>query len=158
MYNFLVKHGQQLAFGLGLLIVVIFLISVLGGLDEFTALPEEEQVTTSIFNFGLTGALALTAIAAIAMLLFGLFHIASHFRSSVKGLIGVAVLVVIFLVAYNMAPGEPQINAIAEATEKAGGISPGQLKFIGGAITTVLVLLIVATASFVLSEIRNFFK
>ena len=158
MYTFLVKNGQRLAFGLGLLIVVIFMISVVGGLDEFTALPEDEQVTTSIFNFGLVGAIILTAIAGIAMLLFGLFHIASHFRSSVQGLIGVAVLVVIFLVAYNMAPGEPESTAIAEATEKAGGISAGQLKFIGGAITTVVVLLIVAAAAFVFSEIRNFFK
>ena len=158
MYKFLVNNGQGLAFGLGLVVVVLFLFNVISGLDEFTALPEEDQASTTIFNFGLYGTLVLFLIAAAGMVLFGLYHIAVNFRGSLKGILGVVVLAVIFIVAYNMAPGEPEITAIEEATQKAGGISEGQLKFIGGAISTVLVLLAVAAASFVFSEIRNFFK
>ena len=158
MYNFLVKNGQGLAFGLGLLITVLFLVFVLSGMEEFSALPDEERAGTSIFDFGLRGALALTVVAAIAMVGFGLFHILSNFRSSVKGIIGVVVLVIVFVVAYSMAPTEPDHSAIAEAVDRAGGISDNQLKFIGGAITTAVVLVGLAAAAFVISELRNFFK
>ncbi len=158
MYNFLVKNGQGLAFGLGLLITVVFLVFVLSGMEEFSALPDEERSETSIFDFGLRGALVLAVIAAIAMVGFGLFHILSNFRSSVKGIIGVVALIGIFIVAYSMAPMEPDHNAIAEAADRAGGISDNQMKFIGGAITTAVVLTGLAAAAFVVSELRNFFK
>ena len=158
MYKFLVDNGQRLAFGLGLLITVLFLVNVLTGIDEFTALPDEERSTTSIFNLGLTGALVLTVIAAAAMIIFGLYHIASNFRSSAKGLIGVAALVVIFIIAYSTASGEPDPGAVAEAAQKVGGISDGQMKFISGSIMTAMILTGVAAAAFVISELRNFFK
>ena len=106
MYQFLVKNGQRLAFGIGLLVTVIFLVNVLSGMEEFSALPDDERSTTGIFNFGLSGAIALAIIAAISMVLFGLYHILSNFRTSVKGLIGVALLVVVFIIAYSTAAGE----------------------------------------------------
>lgn len=158
MYNFLVKNGQQVAFGLGLLITVIFLVSIFSGMEEYTMLPEEERVTTDIFNFGLRGALVLTAAAALGMILFGLYHILTNFRSSIKGILGVVALIAIFIVGYSMASAEPETTAIAEAAQKAGGISDNQMKFIGGAITTSLVLVGLGVAAFILSEIRNFFK
>jgi hypothetical protein len=42
--------------------------------------------------------------------------------------------------------------------EKVGGVSPGALKFIGGSITTSIIISVIAIAAFVISEIRNFFK
>lgn len=158
MYKFLVNNGQRLAFGIGLLVTVLFLISVFSGMEEFTMLPDEERVTTDIFNFGLYGALVLAVVAAAAMVLFGLYHILTNFRSSFRGIIGVAVLVVIFIIAYSLASAEPETTSIAESAQRAGGISENQMKFIGGSILTVLVLLGLATAAFVLSELRNFFK
>ncbi len=158
MYQFLVKRGQAVGFGLGLLITVVFLISVFSGLERYSTMPEEEQVNTTIFNAGLYGAIALAVIAAVAMILFGLIHILSNFKGSLRGIIGFAALVVVFLVAYGTASGEAQ-GIIKGAVEKAGStITPGNLKFISGGITTALVLVAGAAAAFVLSEIRNFFK
>ncbi len=78
------------------------------------------------------------------------------------GIIGFAVLLGIFFISYSMASGEvtPFIQGAVDKFKDAGNgtLSPGNLKFIGGGISTVGVLLAVAVAAFVLSEIRNFFK
>jgi len=160
MYKFLVKNGQLLAFGLGVVITAIFLFSVIGGLDQFNELPEEDQVTTTIFNAGITGAVILIIVAAISLVAFGLFQVLGDLRGSLKGLIGLAVLVVVFFIAYSSANGvaSNEIDPIANAIERVGGIDPGNLKFIGGAIVTAMVLVATAFASFVLAEIINFFK
>jgi len=157
MYNFLVRNGQLVAFLLGVVITVIFLISVFSGIGEFNMLAEEEQLSTTIFDFGLKATIVLIVITAIAMLLFGIYHVATNFRSSLKGIIGLVVLVIVFFVTYSAASGEAS-GAVAEAAEKAGGLTAGNLKFISGAITTALILIGLAAASFVLSEIRNIFK
>lgn len=157
MYQFLVKHGQSIGFGLGLVVTVIFLISVLSGLDSYSTLPEEEQVNTTIFNAGLYGAIILTVVAALGMLIFGLYHMLSNFKTSLKGIIGFAVLIVVFLIAYSTASGTPE-GIVADAVEKSGTITANNLKFISGGVTTALVLIGVAALAFVLSEISNLFK
>ena len=161
MYNFLTKNGQSLAFGLGTIIVVLFLINIFTGLPSFEALPEEQQDSTGIFNFGITGAITLVIIAALAMVLFGLFHVATNFKSSRKGIIGLVVLVGIFIAAYATDSGEVSsfIKPAVEKFESTGGtITPNNLKFISGGMTTVGVLMGLAVAAFVIAEIRNFFK
>jgi hypothetical protein len=55
------------------------------------------------------------------------------------------------------APGEVT-GIMATTVEKVGGVSPFALKFIGGSITTSLIITAIAIIVFVLSEIRNFFK
>jgi hypothetical protein len=157
MYNFLVKNGQLVAFLLGVVITVVFLISVFSGIGEFNMLAEEEQLSTTIFDFGLKATVVLIIVTAISMLLFGIYQVATNFRSSLKGIIGLVVLIIVFFVTYSAASGEAS-GAVAEAADKAGGLTPGNLKFISGAITTALILIALAAASFVLSEIRNIFK
>ena len=161
MYKFLSKNGQTLAFLLGVVLVGIFLISVISGLDSWNP-NSDNKYDTGIFNFGLTAARGLIIIAALGMLVFGLFHVATNFRGSIKGIIGFAILLAIFFIAYNSASGEPEPfieGAIAnfEGSQNVD-LTPGNLKFIGGGISTVIILAAVAAAAFVLSEIRNLFK
>jgi hypothetical protein len=161
MYKFLTKNGQTLAFGLGVLITVIFLGMVLANVGEFTALPEEEQEYTGIFNFGLIGAIVLAVFASAAMVFFGLFHVVADFKGSIKGILGFAVLLVVFLIAYSTASTEasPYIQGAIDNFEKGGAEFSGQnLKFISGGITTTLVLVAVAALAFVVSEVTNLFK
>jgi heme/copper-type cytochrome/quinol oxidase subunit 2 len=157
MYNFLVKNGQLVAFLLGVVITLIFLISVFSGIGEFNMLSEEEQDATTIFDFGLKATVVLIIITAASMLLFGIYQVATNFRSSLKGIIGLVVLIIVFFVTYSAASGEAT-GAVAEAADKAGGLTAGNLKFISGSITTAIILVALAAASFVLSEIRNIFK
>ncbi len=162
MYNFLTKNGQTIAFGLGVVLVAIYFISVNSGLNEFNLLPEEQQSQTSIFNFGLNAAIGLTILSAIAMLVFGIYQIATNVKGSLKGIIGIAVLIIVFIVSYNMSSGTAETEYIADAIKKyetdGRKITEGNLKFIGGSISTALVVITIAAGAFVLSEIRNFFK
>jgi hypothetical protein len=162
MYNFLVKNGQALAFGLGTLIVVVFFAMVLPNSSGFMDLPREEQYTTSMFNFGIQMAVVLIVAATAAMVLFGLFQIFSNLKGSVKGLIGFGALVAVFVIAYS-ATSTDVSPAIQESINKfqisqEAEITEGHLKMIGGGITTALVLSAVAFVSFIVFEIINFFK
>lgn len=148
MYNFLVKNGQLLAFGLGILITVIFLISVTSGIADFEMMSEEDQGNTTIFNAGLTGAMVLTVVAAAAMLIFGLLQVFSNLKGSAKGLLGAGVLVVLFLIGYSTAGGNCNEEGISEAT----------CQMIGGGIITAMALVSLSALAFVVSEVSNFFK
>jgi hypothetical protein len=161
MYKFLTKNGQTMAFGLGVLITVIFLISVVSNMGEFTAMAEEKQVETSIFDVGLYGAIALTIIAAVAMVVFGLFQVITSFKSSMKGILGFVALLVVFFVSYSMTETDvtPYIQGAIDKFEQGGAVFTDEnLKFISGGISTTLVLVVVAAAAFVISEITNLFK
>ena len=161
MYKFLTKNGQALAFGLGVLITAIFLISVVSNMETFSAMSEEEQDKTGIFNFGLSSAIALAFFAALFMLGFGLIQIFSNLKGSLKGLIGVAILVVIFFVTYSMSSAEPTayIQGAIDKFESGGAVfNNNTLKFIGGGIGTTVALVAIAALAFVVSEITNLFK
>jgi hypothetical protein len=164
MYKFLVKNGQTIAFLLGVVIVAIFVVSIFSGLSAFDEYSDSKY-ETGIFDFGLYGAIFLIIVTAFAMVGFGVFQILSNLKGSVKGLIGFGVLVVLYLVAYNTSNGdlnnlEPSIKGAIEKFESSGNgiITSGNLKFIGGSITTVGVLVAVAALAFIVAEIRNLFK
>ena len=156
MYKFLAKNGQALAFGLGILVTAIFLLMALPNTD---LIDTENPQNVNIFNFGLQATIALIIIAALAMILFGLFQVISTFRTSWKGILGFAILIVIFIVAYSTANSSlaNEVQAIQAAAADAG-VTDANLKFIGGSIITLLILVIVAVAAFVIFEIINFFK
>lgn len=149
MYDLLAKRGQLFAFALGILICIIFLASAIGGgAGEIETLPDEEKYGTSIFNFGLSAAIFLAAAAALGMLLFGVYQVVSHLKGSIKGLIGLGAIVVIFFIAYSSTSG-----ACA-----SGELTEGVCKFIGGGITTAIFLIAAAALGFVVGEVLALFK
>ena len=156
MYQFLTKNGTSVAFGLGLLIAILFLFSVLGGLDGFNALPKDDKGTTSIFNIGLQAALVLIVLCAIVALLFGIYHLVTNPKGAVKLIIGLAVLVGLIIVLYSIST--PEKSGPIFETIQEFNISDNVSKFISAALSTVLILAGLAALSFVVSEIRNLFK
>lgn len=156
MYKFLSKNGQLIGFGLGALVSILFLISWLSGTSSMMALPEEERYKTGIFDIGLIGSLFLIGLALIAVVVFGFTHTASNFKSSVRGLIGVGILVVIFIISYSTASAETS-GIVADAAQKMGA-SDNTIKLIGAGINTVIILSIITFGALILSEVRNFFK
>ena len=172
MYKFLTKNGQVLAFGVGILISIIFLLNILpvaAEIQDVAAAMATSSTSTgaiaemldnlSQLNFGLFSTILLIAIAAIAMVLFGLFQVASSFRTSWKGILGFAILVVVFLVAYSTANSNlaNEVQAI-QASAADADVTGANLKFIGGSIITLVILIVVAVAAFIIFEIINFFK
>jgi len=156
MYNFLSRYGQLIAFGLGALLTVIFLATAFSSADEFNALSDSEQMETTIFNFGLYSAIILTVACAAAILIAGLIFTALNLKNSLKALIGLAVIIIIFFIAYNMA--DPKGAGSLARTILEEGIQDKSSRFISGAISTALVLGIGAIVAFVVSEVSNLFK
>ena len=155
MYNFLSKNGQLFAFILGLIVTAIFLFSVFGGLDSFNALAEDQRATTNIFDFGLYAAMGLTVACAALALLFGLGQTLFNPKGAIKGIIGLAVLAGLYFAGQAMAGAD---TASVVETLREFKVTDGQSGFINGAIGGGLILLGIAAAVFVISELLNFFK
>jgi len=156
MYKLLTKHGQMLAFGLGVLISAIFLISVFSGLEEFNSLGKEAKYETTIFNFGIMAVRALVILTFIMMIAFGLYHVLTNLKGSIKGILGFVALLAIFGISYATATSETS-ELFTTLFEKFN-VTDGNSKFITAAINTGLALCGIAGLSFVISEVRNFFK
>jgi hypothetical protein len=165
MYQFLTKNGQVAAFGLGVALTVIFLAIALSGAGNynFETMSPGDKAAVTIFDFGLQASIALAVIATLAMVFFGVYQVATDLKNSMKGLLGLAAMVGIFVVTYSMASGEPDSPQIAGAMQKFaesgnGVISPSNLKFIGGSIMTTFILLAAAVGALVITGVRNLFK
>lgn len=156
MYKFLTKNGQLLAFGLGVLVTILFLVIIFAGLGEYNMLSKEEQFQSSIFNFGLAASIALTVLAGVAAIAWGLFQMVTNPKGSLKGLIGIAGLVVVFLIFYAMAT--PETSGPVYKVLLDFGVTDTQSKLISGSLSTALILAIGAAVAFVVSEVINLFK
>ncbi len=156
MYNILTKHGQLIAFAIGLIVIVAFFLGVFGGLDGFNALTKEDKGTTTIFDTGLYLTIALLILCAVAAVLFGIYQMVTNPKGAIKGIIGLVVLGVIFAALYSMSPAETS-GPVGRAVEKFN-VSDSESKIISAGIKSTLILGGLAALAFVVSEIRNFFK
>ena len=156
MYKFLTRNGTALAFGLGVLIVVVGLISIMGGLEEFNMMSEEDQSQTSIFNSGIWAAIVLTIACFVLAVLFGLFQVVSDPKGALKMIIGLVVIVGLVFAFYSTAEVETT-GKIGRQIED-GVISATTSKWISGALATTLILFGATFLVFIGSEIRNVFK
>lgn len=159
MYKFLTKNGQLIAFSVGGLITVIFIIMAFSGLDEFNSLGKDERPGSDNFNFGISASIFLIIICFSLMVVFGLYQVVVHFKSSLKGIIGFAVIVLIFIIASSMVP--ESIEDIPKYISKPMmkyDVTLANYGFISGGIVTAVVLGFVAVLAFIGSEIFNFFK
>ena len=166
MYDFLKKHGQTVAFGLGVVITLIFLIMIFTSDAPLTAESEDtDKYASTIYSFGIAAAILLTILCAVAALGFGVFQTATNPKGSLKGLIGLGIVAVLAIVGYSMAAGTPAEDhaTLVEAVNKFqdaqdSEITTGKYKFIGGSILTSLILLVISVASLLFFGIRSFFK
>jgi len=156
MYKLLTKNGQLFAFGLGALITVVFLLLIFSGLEDFNLLDKDTRITSDIFNFGMYAGIALVAICALSMLAFGVIQIASNPKGSLKGLIGIVAIIVIFFIAKSIGTGESAPDLV-EAMSK-NGVTESVGANISGAILLTALVGGIAVAALVVSEVRNFFK
>lgn len=155
MYKFLAKNGQTIAFGIGVLVTALFLISIFSGLETFSMQSDEEQFQTGIFDLGIIAAIGLAILCFIAAVVFGLMQMLGNIKGSLKGLLGIAALLAVFFIAFSMAAPSTGELATVEETFK---VTSGQSKFISAAIFSATAMALLAAASFVISEIVGFFK
>lgn len=157
MYQFLAKNGQTIAFGLGVILTAIFLISAFSGLNEFNALSDEDQWGTNIFDIGFYAAIGLTIICLIAAVVFGLGQMFMNIKSALKGIIGIAVLLIVFFIIYSSIDPSADSASVAKEVQQFD-LTMGQSKFVSAAILTTIALSIIALLTFVVFEVINLFK
>ena len=155
MYKLLTKYGQLLAFGLGIIVIALFLIPVFSGISEFNSLSDDAQKQSSIFDTGLILGIVLAVIAAIAALIGGLYHSASNPKGSLKGIIGLIAILALFGIAYSTAGADP---AWMGETLREFNVTESQSKMISGGIAAGLGMILISAIAFIGSELRNFFK
>lgn len=171
MYAFLNKYGQALAFGIGVLVTVIFLLNILSTPEETMLMldPDSgagaEKYETTAFDFGLYASIGLSALAFLFALAFGLFQLASNPKGSLKGILGFVALIVIAGVAYATANDDlnaeaPQIVASIDKfnLDQGADFDGDTLKFVSGSIVTSLALIVLSIAALVVFGIRGIFK
>ena len=164
MYNILNKHGQAIALGIGVLVIAVFLITVLTGLSgagydmgtDLNGLGDEAKDSINFFNPGLKLTAGLIILGAAAWALFGIYHLVTAPKNSLKFLLGFGLMVVLFIIFYSISQSETggKIYSLLQRE----GIGEGTSKFISAGIKTALTLGALAVASWAVSEVRNFFK
>jgi hypothetical protein len=159
MYNFLINKGQTLAFVLGAGLSVVFAILIFVGIKDRDAaqMSNEALIQTDIFNFGIYAAIGLVVLAAfLVFVVFAIAGLARDFRSSLKVLLGIVAILVIFGVLY--AISVPEQSGIIGKLSDEFNISDNISKFISAAINTTMTLLSLALVIWLVSELRNAFK
>ena len=159
MYTFLTRNGQTLAFGLGLIVVVLTLIIIFSNSGQFAVIDDENnpaRYATGIFDFAMYASAALIIACAAAALLFGIYQVATNPRGAIKGLIGLALVVVLLVILYSVA--DPDTAMLAEQAKDGFFVNEGQSKFISGLISTALIMAGGAVLALAVSEIISFFK
>jgi hypothetical protein len=82
--------------------------------------------------------------------------------AAVKSGIGIVALAIVFLIGYSLAPTE--IDLVSQRAFEANDVDPSAAstlttyKLIGGAMTTTLVLIIVAVVGLIYSSVSRVFK
>lgn len=159
MYQLLAKRGQLFAILLGVAVVAIYLITVFGGLSSagYSASDDLVQVlkgdsgeTFSFFDLGLKLTIGLAGLALAIAVLFGIFHLVTNLKGSMKGLIGIAVIAAIFFGLYSSADSD--LGSIIAPTLQEFNVSENISKMITGGMKTTVIMAVAALGAMILLE------
>jgi len=161
MYNYLVKNGTAVAMGIGSLVTILFVISVMLGLsgsgyDTSTDLLTVDYKSINAFNLGLYLTVFLGVVAILLMLLGVIMDLVKNRKSSMKMILGILVLIVVFVILFVVSDYETGGNW--DYLNSEFNVAESSSKFISAGIWTCAILLFVAGMSIAVSEVRNFFK
>jgi len=106
----------------------------------------------SFIDIALWVAMGMVAVAALASILMPIINSLSHPKTLVKSAIGIAALVVIFIICWAIAGDEVSKRFVEE------GLTSTTSKFSGGLLMTMYTLFVVAIIGIVFSEINKALK
>ncbi len=101
----------------------------------------------SVINIAMYVTYGLLAIAALAAIIFSVFHMFTNIRKAVPTLIGIGVLVVIVLFSYAIATNEPYETA-----------SPTVSQWVGGGIHATMILVGLGFLAAIFTEVSKYFR
>src|SRR5690625_1578185 len=157
MYKLFSRYGLLFAFIIGLVFILIFIVPVITGLPEgFTLLPDEEQTATSVFDTGLQAAAVLFIATVIITILASLLSLVKNPKGAIKGIIALAILLVVMFVLYSVSADEDgsRVQAAMAEFNVTSTLSQWISAFMKGSFIMVLGAIGIA----IVGEILNIFK
>jgi len=164
MYKLLTSKGQLFAIILGALSVLIALGTIIGGVksnynmsDDLNDIMKNDATANfDFFNTSITIVLLLIAVAVIAMLVFGVLHLLSDPKGSMKAIIGLGLVLGLFFILYTIsdAEGSARLTALIDKNNLSDNMS----KMISGGVKTAVFAALIAFFAAVVMEILNLFK
>lgn len=148
-----------MAFILGAGISILFAILIFVGIKDrdVAQMSNEALIETDIFNFGIYAAIGLIVLAAVLVfIVFAVAGLVRDFRSSLKVVLGIVVILILFGIFY--AVSSPDETGKLAALAGEFDISDNISKFISAAIKTTGTLLGLALVIWLFSELRNALK
>ena len=106
----------------------------------------------SLINIGIILAYILLALTVAGAIIFPIIHTLGDLKSAKGGLIGIAVILIVFLIAYAVSPAES--GPFYEKYE----ISPTFSKVIGGGLVATYIFSIAVLVSIVYSQVSKWIK
>lgn len=174
MYKFLSKNGQLLSFVVGIVISLIFVVSILtgigdrvmnadmfkdgGGVVMSTSEIKDVLDSVSIFDFGFYSTYVLLTVAVAAAILLSLWFFVTNFSvKALRNLIPIIIMLVIFFIVYSSYSADTDAYLVKVARD-AFSVGDNESKLVSAGITTALWSLVATVAVAVVVEIVNFFR
>ncbi|TVQ82962.1 MAG: hypothetical protein EA393_16145 [Bacteroidetes bacterium] len=108
-------------------------------------------MSDALLNTGLIATYVLLGLAAIAAVGFSIAHLILNFKKAKGALIGMAILLIIFLIGFSFATSEVYAHVAIPVGESASRI-------IGGGIHTTFILIGLAIVAAVFTEVSKLFR
>lgn len=107
----------------------------------------------TLVNIGIWTAIILVGIAILAAVILPLINSLSHPKVLIKSALGVAFVGIVFLIGWVFAGNEVTSGYITKGITDAGSS-----KLVGGALSAMYILFILAIVGIVITEIQKAFK
>ncbi len=158
-YKFLSKNGPLIAFLVTLVVLIITLIPIFSGLESFNNVAAAQQSYSKegeMFNTGIYLTAVLLVIGVIAIILFSIAQVFMQPKASMKSLIALGILAVVFFILYGMADAKGT-GSLAQTIERFS-LSESISKVVSAGIQLTLLLGVFSVILAVIMEIWNYFK
>ena len=104
-------------------------------------------------QFGLVLTYVFIGLCVLGMVGFAVQKAITHFAKVKNALVGIAILLVIFLIGYGVSSGADYVNYPA-----AMGVTESKSRMVGMGLTTFIVLGAIAIGSIIFAEVSRIFK
>lgn len=110
----------------------------------------------SLINIGLYLAYILVGIGVAATVIFPIMYMVKNFAEAKKGLMGIAALIIVFVLGYGIASSEIPLALMKSAN--AFNVDGSSFKMIGAGLNTFFILAGLAIILILVGEVRAFLK
>jgi phosphoglycerol transferase MdoB-like AlkP superfamily enzyme len=158
-YKFLVKKGPLFAFLLAAVVIVVSMIPIFSGLEDFNNVPTAQQSyapESNIFLVAIYLTATLLVIAVAAAILLSVFQVLKNPKGAIRSLISFAALIAVFIILFAISGGD-DTGSLADTVTKFN-ISDTISKMIGSGLRLTMILGAGSVLMIIAMEAWNYFK